>query len=815
MVDSLRAGSLETPSLSGLLQVAADEEAQRIQQASHAWLKQIFSADHSTATEWQKYTQHLKSILSKGTLPIREIRDLAAQAPASEDPTVQNLLNLFQERDPELLAESLLAFGEKNLNQEGHSRLARLCLQFAAQHPSTQPRAEASLKVLAGGGSFAEQLSYQAPRLLRELCSPLNLTYFAMAGIVARSASWAVLSRFGNFNLPAIIASESAAWLAEVPTLVAARRLGNQIFSGGEQLLSPSGMAHEILSSYGPFGLLRIGGHVFAEMAPTLGRLPILQTTALSTARLGMELSSVMVGHSLNAYLGLEPHGLSILDNFHQSLLTVAQIRLTGNLLDRIGLVPIAPSSFLRPPSSPVRRMTGSFLEHLQELMEPQRVVAEGLSPRKRSWDMPEKIFMAKNSDEGGSEGEGTGKGSPNPSSPQPTRFSVLKELLSTKIDDYTSEASNQDSRLGKAVMGLQKLLVRLGERPDLANDEAFAQALAEVRQALTDAQQSGTKIGTLVKTVKALVGNYTVSSEGAPDSERAKTLVESIDKDTEQRAEITENLSRLRRVLQVIGKKGLTKQTRSVLDSATSKLDNLFGGKINWSVPGFRRGANQSTQFQAQIQGALSGLAAKGWGTESPHAQELRGEGYGGVNSLELELDLLHYAALNSAKEQVNKGDLAQRLDDLARSFLASPESTSAMYLYSKAIQKLIYHKYSSKELFEYLKTHPRAELLQENFIFLSAMEDPKFTLSQLGNDSTAANYFLTGLSAFLDANGDSVRLSKLIQWAGTKDLPGFHPSIALSLFGAAYGREHLPSDLLPSEATLKRFLEMAQKND
>ncbi|HEX5034662.1 MAG TPA: hypothetical protein VFW62_09295, partial [bacterium] len=93
------------------------------------------------------------------------------------------------------------------------------------------------------------------------------------------------------------------------------------------------------------------------------------------------------------------------------------------------------------------------------------------------------------------------------------------------------------------------------------------------------------------------------------------------------------------------------------------------------------------------------------------------------------------------------------------------------------------------------------------------SMNQEPGRSLRQLGVYSDATDFWFTGLQIFLQSKGDAARLTQGLEAARQSRLPGFHPSVAVSLFGAAHGRKNLPpglwSQTLDPESYLRRALE------
>jgi hypothetical protein len=120
------------------------------------------------------------------------------------------------------------------------------------------------------------------------------------------------------------------------------RRLGTQLIHGGEDLFSMESIRQELKASYGPFALLRVGSSAFLLGMPwfrrtfrDLGVGETAQDLLLKTTHFGMELSSVLAGHGLNAMWNLE-NPMPLAENaLLSAVLTVTHMRGMGWVLSK------------------------------------------------------------------------------------------------------------------------------------------------------------------------------------------------------------------------------------------------------------------------------------------------------------------------------------------------------------------------------------------------------------------------------------------------------------------------------------------------
>jgi hypothetical protein len=116
---------------------------------------------------------------------------------------------------------------------------------------------------------------------------------------------------------------------------------------------------------------------------------------------------------------------------------------------------------------------------------------------------------------------------------------------------------------------------------------------------------------------------------------------------------------------------------------------------------------------------------------------------------------------------------------------------------------------------LVDWLMQRDEAQYFGDRFIQIRALRamnpEPGRGLLPLTLGSQAPDYWFTGLQLFLQSQGDPVRLSQGLEAARQSKIPGFHPSVAVSLFGAAHGRKNLPQRLWGSNLDPEEYLQRA----
>ncbi|MCC6271938.1 MAG: hypothetical protein IT572_00600 [Deltaproteobacteria bacterium] len=889
--ESAAEGPISARAALGLLVLAAAEVEARQSHAAGAWSAGLFSSRAEAAGPWGAYLRRLERVLVSGEIDLATVRNLAAERPEAGGEAFDEFHALLGESDPEFFSQSLLALAQRNLHRGRDLTFSRELLRFAQTHPATRVRAERELSLLSGGGGVLAQVEHQAPHLLRELCSPLSLFSFGTAIYAARAASVAVLARAGRFGWGTLLASEGAALAVEVPTLTFTRRLGNQMFVGGEGVFAGGGLRQELLAGYTSFGLLRAAGNGLQLAAPGLRRAAGLNQASgaltpsgrslFETLRLGVEFGALSVGHSLNVALGLESAPAADSQPWLQSLLTLGHMRLAGRLLDRLGFQPLhgvaeaqrrhlaagrlqelLGASRLRP-EHPLHTRVSRELEAaladgrlgpltlerwiawqdlgrdaelasamrrrgftqaarwfrpsessgssgpdwgLEPLPAPAFAFA-GVRPRTRDPRLADVFLMSM-------EGDNGGRGD-RPEGP-PTRREVVLELLRQNLTEYTERAETRDTVLGKAAKRLQDLLARLNERPDLANDEAFAKSLQEVEIELQAAQEHGSALRRSVATLKVLFRRTAASGHEALKPEVVEQKSAQLEADEAQRSAFATSLGRMQEVLQKARDLGWSEDLYAQLGRAQSTLNDFYG-KTVYRIPGLNRLLRRASSPEEILQrrrGAVLGLAlaAEPGFPESPVTQRLRGAAPETIRHQDVELELLHESVLLAARHAWKPHELEDSLTQISEVYRAGEETRAAMNLTAQAVNLLVQQGPRAPDLLELLKTMPESLAFHDRFLDLAALRDPqgdlRIGLQQLGVQPTAPDYLASGLLLFFRAGGDGARLTELLQAARESGAPGYHPSVAVSLFGAAHGRKAIPEALLPGGGQTEAFL-------
>jgi len=864
-----------------LILVAAAETASRQENQAQAWLAHFSSSNSASA--WNQFHRRVEQSLRNPTLDLGEVRRLASEAPQQGGEALAEFRSLLNETDPELFALGILNLAERNLRNEQTLVFARELLRVAATYPATRERAEARLSVLNGGGSFASQLEFQAPHLIRELTSPLMLASYGTALLTSRLAAATVLARVGRLSWGSLLLSEGAALAVEVPSFTFSRRMGTQLLAGGEGVFEPDSLRRDLLSGFTTFGLLRVTGNVLQLAAPQLrrlggfnlasGELSRIGNFTFESLRFGGELSALAGAHSLNVTLGLEAptpgsspwlqallglgqmrlagrvmqglgiHALeglgeaqraSLLAGSNEALLRLAQVSpehaLHGRVLQEIGgalregrISPLAIESWVQSArSGQVSRLSATLearglpilAARFRSLVGTDSAAGNdgfGLLPqlafaaggRVPSWSDPRLEGVVFMSSEGGDNNDSSRPSRP----PSTTRRDAVLELLRRNLEVYSQHAENRDTVLGKAAKRLQDLLERGTDQPDLLDAESLARQLEEVERELGEARAHEGAIRRSVETLKVLLRRSADPANQTLKPEVVQQQSDRIEKDEEQRSAFASALGRMGEVLQQAKVSGWSERLYRQLDAAKDGL-NGFYGKTVWKIPGLnrllRRGAS-GPEILDRRHGAALGLVVASWPgrLESPVRHRLLALEATRNLRLDADLELLHESILLAASHPTDPVEMHKSVQKIAENYRVSEETGSAMYLASEAVSFLVRHGAEGPDLMEHLNNQVEALNLHDRLLLVSAMRDPKsdvrMGIEQLGHEALAADYLSSSLLVLIRSEGDPGKLVQLLQTAQDSGAAGFHPSLAVSLYGAAYGRKGLPESLQP----------------
>ncbi len=703
-----------------------------------------------------------------------------------------------------ILEESLFNLAEHNVKNETHPVLTQKILEFTSQQPSLKQPSEVLQNIIKGTASFFQKLEYQIPKLKRELFSPLNLIPFGVASFSGKLVTSAIFKGATRASWGTFLISESAALGAEVPVLVAARRIGTQMFVGGENLFRPQEIGKEVLATYAPFGFFRVSHNLFNFITPSLGQIPT------SPFRFSSDLAAVMAGHSFNQAVGLSlPEYHQGFDALFGAVFTVSEIRLTGKIID---------GAFGRS----LRKV--DWNNHLSWKNLQEKSFISPLKPAFAEASLSkisiEPILMANDS-----KGGGSGKDDPQTTSGKTSRAGVVIESIRKNLTDYLAITRDHDTVLSRAALRLKTLLDLWKQHPQWISDPKFAEQLSEIEQEIGAVKEMQSSIPSLVDKMKSYVRNSNAHFE-EPLFEKLKENG-AIEKDEKQRTLLVTSLRLLRLSLEKIGQRGYTARLKEQLSRATALLNQLWKDKVWLPPPSIFPLVSKPEQQRRE--GALLGLSTNNrpLGKNSPLAHELHSGKQLNLFAMDLELELLHQTILlTTTKTTKTEEELLYSVGQLAQKYQASEASSTAMILTAELLYRYFKYGENFTNLPIFLSEHPRIGSLRERIFNVLAFQDPKIELKDglalLGSEAVAPDYLTSAIMllmraiVLMRANKDPRKQQKLgwlFMAAEASNVPGFHLSIPLSLFGAIYGRKNLPTQFVFTKKEADLFLEQALK--
>jgi len=258
-----------------------------------------------------------------------------------------------------------------------------------------------------------------------------------------------------------------------------------------------------------------------------------------------------------------------------------------------------------------------------------------------------------------------------------------------------------------------------------------------------------------------------------------------------------------------------LSTERRASLDTSITRLTDLLQSSLG-KLPGAERIRNyraRQAQTVDQRNGAILGLAFAPHldARDSSVAREKRGSGSAAGDDQELES--LHRAILGFAASRGKEKVFVQALDKLAQPLRPDPRSAAAIRVFGEALHALVYKNQNPDQLMDLLRQHEAATPLQNTILEVEALHEGESEigdgLEMIALEPSAVDYLASGLFVLLRSQGDSARFASWVDAARALRVPGFHPSIAISLFGAAHGRQKLPTSLLLEPEATQALLE------
>jgi len=277
--------------------------------------------------------------------------------------------------------------------------------------------------------------------------------------------------------------------------------------------------------------------------------------------------------------------------------------------------------------------------------------------------------------------------------------------------------------------------------------------------------------------------------------------------------------LATLRRHLYQVAQGGeITQRWQARMNELVAELKKTWPN-ISWNLIGRTSPDFSSSEIASRRQGSLMALALEPnlLTSDSPLASRLRQLEVPGVLPQDRQIELLHQGILMASHFEGSPRKLSRSLESLAQEYDASPENSEAMRHLGEGLFEMYHGRQTLDSLYSRLiessKGGPLVRDIESLRPFLEGNDvDIGNALNFLGARPEAKNYFLTGLFLALRSGGGTEPMSRLMQTATGGQHPGFHPSIAASLFGAEKGSANFPQGWLPREFNADAFLVRAK---
>ncbi|MFO1463056.1 MAG: hypothetical protein U1F66_04715 [bacterium] len=249
------------------------------------------------------------------------------------EPLRGELLALPAERDPELYAEALYHFAQRQ-ERVGRLPLAVELYQVLLAGPASayRNRAQLALDAILGRGAFGARAEFLMRNFAEQASDPSALLAMGVAGAVFRMTRLAALARLTGSVRPGLMTqflgagrlASLAGFAVEAPTFTLVHRFGDAAL-GRSQDRSGEDLARELASSYLTLGGLRLAG---------AGAVLLAEGQAVPLRHLlhqGGMLTGILLGHRLEEWAGLRPRQAGA-TTLVDSLALLLQFHVAGRL---------------------------------------------------------------------------------------------------------------------------------------------------------------------------------------------------------------------------------------------------------------------------------------------------------------------------------------------------------------------------------------------------------------------------------------------------------------------------------------------------
>ena len=267
-------------------------------------------------------------------------RSMGQLLASSEGVAHRELLSLAQERDAELLGESLLSFAARQ-ESTGNEFLASQAYAAIVEAEeggltaSVVDRARRRLGALQGEGSFGDRAEVLARHFVSEATDPVTLLAMTVGSAAYATARAGILTRLlaspsgaWTRGLAARGLAASGAFAVEIPSFWLANKGMREVLHPGLQPWDLSTNARELATLGVSLGALKLAG--FGAVA-TQSRLGIQNSLGASAFRQAGMFTGILAGHGLERMVGLRPASDGA-TTFLDSLVLLLQFNVGGRL---------------------------------------------------------------------------------------------------------------------------------------------------------------------------------------------------------------------------------------------------------------------------------------------------------------------------------------------------------------------------------------------------------------------------------------------------------------------------------------------------
>jgi hypothetical protein len=199
--------------------------------------------------------------------------------------------------------------------------------------------------------------------------------------------------------------------------------------------------------------------------------------------------------------------------------------------------------------------------------------------------------------------------------------------------------------------------------------------------------------------------------------------------------------------------------------------------------------------------------------------ARRLRGEA--GIQHREMELDpdleVLQQSLLLGAGWQGSSRILKRMMDRLVADYGVFSGSEASARLAAETTYQLVLGNISKDGLMHFLQGKTQGGSLEQIFeAFKERMDSAKAlpdSILAFTEEPSVENLLFSSLGLVLSSSGEPLRFVQDLQRMEEAAGPGFHPTVALGLFGALHGQGKLPAPLIPKDFQPEHYLNRAQQ--